>query len=201
MQCRGVYLWDSTVLHVLLKLNDLLVYMHFNAASNVFPTNVQKCGVSEDTLQKAFLQCLEGRQDLCWTLTIPVTVGFYRDLHHYLHQWPPSRSATKTTVGRFYLLIDVNFQSRKMSSRPDNVFMFVQRIAESCRLNSEPMYYGIDNTVEQLKCQVSTYQEDLEVMTQKVSKQQEALDEMKKQVEIASAELAASRHALSDVTN
>ena len=38
-------------------------------------------------------------------------------------------------------------------------------------------------------------------MTQKVSKQQEALDEMKKQVEIASAELAASRHALFDVTN
>jgi len=88
-----------------------------------------------------------------------------------------------------------------MSSRPDNVYMFVQRVADSCKLNSEPIHYGIDSTVQQLKCAVSSYQEDLEVMSQKVSKQQEALDEMKKQVEIASTELTASRRALSDVTN
>ena len=48
---------------------------------------------------------------------------------------------------------------------------------------------------------MSAYQEDLEVMAQKVSRQQEALDETKKQVEIASSELAASRYALSDITN
>lgn len=121
--------------------------------SNVFPSNVSQCGVTESILQKAFLQCLEGRQDLCWTLTKSVTVGFYRHLHHYLRHWPPSRSATKTTVGRFYLLVDENFQSGSMSSRPDNVYLFVQRVADSCKLNSEPMYYGIDNTVEQLVCQ------------------------------------------------
>ena len=109
------------------------------AASSVFPMNVQQCGVSENLLQNAFLQCLEGEQDLCWTLSIPVTVGFYRDLHHYLRQWPPARSATQKTVGRFYLLIDVHFQSKKMASRPDNVYTFVQRVAESTRLNSEPM--------------------------------------------------------------
>ena len=162
--------------------------------------NIQQF-VSENILQKAFLQCLEGRQVLCWTLTKPVTVGFYRDLHHYLRQWPPSQSATKTTVGRFYLLVDVNFQFRKMSSRPDNVYMFVQRISESCRLDSVPMYYGTDNTVEQLRCQVSAYQEDLEIMAQRVSKQQETLREIRKQAEIASTEVAASRQALSDVTN
>ena len=79
--------------------------------------------------------------------------------------------------------------------------MFVQRISESCRLDSVPMYYGTDNTVEQLRCQVSVYQEDLEVMAQRVSKQQETLREIRKQAEIASTELAASRQALSDVTN
>ena len=167
----------------------------------MFPSNVSQCGVTESILQKAFLQCLEGRQDLCWTLTKSVTVGFYRHLHHYLRHWPPSRSATKTTVGRFYLLVDENFQSGSMSSRPDNVYLFVQRVADSCKLNSEPMYYGIDNTVEQLRCVVSGYQEDLDVMSQKVSKQQEALEEMKKQFEIASTELASSRRALSDVMN
>ena len=42
---------------------------------------------------------------------------------------------------------------------------------------------------------------DLDVMSQKVSKQQEALEEMKKQFETASTELASSRGALSDVMN
>ena len=73
-------------------------------------------------------------------------------------------------MGRFYLLVDENFQSGRMSSYPDNVYMFVQGVADSCKLNSEPLYYGINNTVEQLKCVVSGYQEDLDVMSQKVSK-------------------------------
>ena len=68
-------------------------------------------------------------------------------------------------------------------------------------LNSEPMYYGADVTVQQLKGQVSAYQENLEVMSLKLSKQQEVLKEMKKQIEIADSELAAFRHAQSDVTN
>ena len=186
-------------------LRNCLVYSlcTFNADSSIFPMNVQQSGVSENMLQKAFLQCLEGGQDLCWTLAKPVTVGFYRDLHHYFRQWPPARSATQKTVGRFYLLIDVHFQFKKMSSRPDNVYTlnFVQRVAESSRLNSEPMYYGADVTVQQLKGQVSAYQENLEVMSLKLSKQKEVLEEMKKQIEIADSELAASRHALSDVTN
>ena len=48
-----------------------------------------------------------------------------------------------------------------MSSRPNNVYMFVQGVAGSCKLNSGPMYYGIDNTVEQLRCVVSGYQKGL----------------------------------------
>ena len=63
------------------------------------------------------------------------------------------------------------------------------------------MYYGIDNTVEQLRCVVLGYLKDLDVMSQKVSKQQQALEEMKEQFEIASTELASSRRALSDVMN
>ena len=87
-----------------------------------------------------------------------------------------------------------------MSSRPD-VYMFVQRVADSCKLNSGTYVLCIDNTVEQLRCVVSSYQEDLDVMSQKVSKQLEALEQMKKQFEIESTELASSRCALSDVMN
>ena len=122
-------------------LRNCLVYSlcTFNADSSTFPMNVQQSGVSENMLQKAFLQCLEGGQVLCWTLAKPVTVGFYRDLHQYFRQWPPARSATQKTVGRFYLLIDVHFQSKKMASRPDNVYTFVQRVAESSRLTLSPL--------------------------------------------------------------
>ena len=120
------------MLHLLFPTADL----------NVFPTSVQECDVTEGLLQRAFLQCLEGQKDLCWTLTKPVTVVFYRDLHHYLRQWPPARSATKTMVGRFYLLVDVNFESGRKKKRPDNIYTFVQKGADSHRLSSEPMYYG-----------------------------------------------------------
>lgn len=165
----------------------------------VFPSSVQECGATEGLLQRAFLQCLEGQNDiLCWSLTAPVTVGFYRDLHHYLRHWPPARSATKTTVGRFYLLVDVNF---KMSARPDNIYTFVQKVVDSLRLSSEPMYYGMDKTVERLKNVVGGYQQELKTMSHKVSEQQEALEEMKRQLEIASTELVSSKRALTDISN
>ena len=131
-----------------------------------------------------------------------MTIGFYRDLHQYLRQWPPAHSASKTAVGTFYLLIDVNFQTRRMSSRPDNIYSFVQRvIGDSSKSPSEVMHYGTDNTVQQLKSLVSGYQSDLEVMTQKVIEQQRELEEMEKQMGAAKSELASSRRALSTVTN
>ena len=104
-----------------------------------------------------------------------MTIGFYKQLHHYLRKWPPSRFATKTTVGRFYLLIDSNFQTRRISSRPDNIYMFVQRLADSSKLHSEAMSYGFDKTVEHLQSVVSGCQDSLEETSGKVSEQQNAL--------------------------
>ena len=168
----------------------------------MFPASLKQYDVTEGALQKAFLQCLGGRRDLCWVLTKPVTIGFYRDLHQYLRQWPPAHSASKTAVGTFYLLIDVNFKTRRMSSRPDNIYSFVQRvIGDSSKSPSEAMHYGTDNTVQQLKSLVSGYQNDLEEMTLKVTEQQKELEEMEKQMDAAKSELASSRRALSNVTN
>ena len=179
----------------------IVLFLTIYTVSAVFPTSVPDCGVTERLFQQAFLQCLEGQKDLCWTVTKPVAVGFYRDVHHYLQQWAPAQSATKTTVGRFYLLIDVNFKTRRMSQRPDNVYRFVKKIVDSDRLSSDPMYYGMDSTVEQLQNAMCGYQEDLEAMSHKVSEQQEALKELKKQLEVASTDLASTRCALSDVSN
>lgn len=174
---------------------------HQQHGADVFPTSVQEYGITEDLLQKAFLHCLEGQNDLDWTLRKPVTIGFYRDLHSYLRHWPPAQSATKTTVGKFYLLVDMNFKTGRMSARPDNVYRFVQKVADSTRSRLEPMYYGMDKTIEQLENVVCGYQEDLETMSHKASEQQEALEEMKEQLEIASTELVSSRRALSDIAD
>ena len=119
--------------------STILYYiLHIDITS---PSELQQYGVSQSLLQRAFLQCTKEQTDLCWTLDKPVTIGFYRELHKYLQKWPTSHLATKTTVGKFYLLDDANFRSR-LSCCPDNIYMFVQRIAASSKLDSEPMSYG-----------------------------------------------------------
>ena len=138
---------------------------------NVFPSSVLECDITEEVLQRAFLQCLEGQGDLDLILMKPVTIGFYRDLHHYLSHWPLARSATKTSVGKFYALIDVNFKLH--AARPDNVYAFVKKVADSTRSRSEPMYYGLEKTLKRLENAVCGYQKTLKEMSHTVTEQQE----------------------------
>ena len=134
-------------------------------------------------MQRAFLQCLEGNDCLDWTLTKLVTIGFYRDLHRYLRHWPPARSATKTMVGRFYVLVDKNFKHEKPLARPDNVYIFVQNVATSTRSGLEPMYYGMDRKIKNLENVACGCKNKIKEITHKVSEQQEG---MKRKVEVAS---------------
>ena len=161
---------------------------------------MQQYGITESLLQRAFLESAEGQAELCWTLDMPVTVGFYRDLHKYLQKWPLSRSASKATVGRFYVMIDYNFQRQRISSRPDNIYSFIQRVADSSKPQSELMSYGADHTVKHLQSVVSGYQNDLEVMSEKVSEHQQVVQDIKSQLEVARTELNSTKHVLSDVT-
>ena len=121
----------------------------------VFPASLKQY-VTESALQKAFLQCL-------------ILQRFAPILRH----WPPARSASKTAIGTFYLWIDVTFQSKRMSSRSDNIYSFVQRVVHDSRKSPlEAMHYGTDNTAQQLISIVSGHHNDLEVMTEKVTEQQ-----------------------------
>ncbi len=79
--------------------------------------------------------------------------------------------------------------------------MFVQRLADSSKLHSEPMPYSVDKTVRDLQSVVSGYQANLEEMSEKVTEQHKVLQEMKTQLEKARAEIVSSKHMLSDVTN
>jgi len=62
-------------------------------------------GLTEEVLKEAFSQSAEDRES-CWSLNKIPTIGFYRELHHLLKKWPPSCSATKTAIGKFYIQID-----------------------------------------------------------------------------------------------
>lgn len=94
-------------LQVSLDCSETNIFLFLTTGPILFPARLKQYDVTESVLQKAFLQYLGGRSNLCWTLTKPATIGFYRDLHQYLRKWLPAHSASKTAVGMFYLLIDV----------------------------------------------------------------------------------------------
>ena len=164
-----------------------------------FPDELQQCGATEQDVQRAFVESCKGK-GLSWSLQKPVTVGFYRALHNYLRKWPTSRSATKSAVGNFYTLIDPKFQKR-VSSRPDNIYLFIQRVVSSSKPDSDDMDYGIDLKVQHLRSIVDEYQGNLEEMTARAEEQEKELRAIKKNMEKARAELALSKRALSDVTS
>ena len=62
------------------------------------------------------------------------------------------------------------------------------------------MSYGADHTVKHLQSVVSGYQNDLEVMSEKVSKHQRVVQDIKSQLEVARTELNSTKHVLFDVT-
>ena len=142
-------------------------------------------------------------QNLSWSLngTVTVTVGFYRDLHTFLRKWPPTRSATKTSIGKFYLSIDPELRLKTSCGRPDNIYLFIQKVANSNKPNSAPMTYGLSVTVTRLCCVIKGYMEDVQEMTMKASEREEELIAMRKEVEQVKTDLSQTRGALEDVTN
>ena len=59
-------------------------------------------------------------------------------MHSYLKK---QRTLTKVFIGRFYIVIDYNFEEK--ASRPDNVYRFVESIVSSKRCSEDPMLYNI----------------------------------------------------------
>lgn len=150
-------------------------------------------------MKEAFLQSSQNR--ICWSLSQIPTVGFYRELHNYFRKWPPSRSVTKTAVGKFYISIDPELQRKSISSRPDNIFQFIQKIASSDKSHTAPMSYGLHATVDHLQTELSECSDEIQGLSAEVKKRDQELSAMKREVEIAKTELSDTRCALQDITN
>ena len=174
----------------------------FTGSTPLFPVLLQKYGLTENILMEGLLQCSQGHKlkvDIKWSLKEVPTVGFYRELHNFLRKWPLSRSMTKVAIGRFYTCIDPQLYYKNMCSRPDNVYQFIERVALSEKPFSAPMSYGHDATLKHLRKKVCVSSNDVNQLSCKVMAQQEEITEMKREVEIAKAEVSDTKCALQEV--
>ena len=168
-----------------------------------FPVAVQEYGVTENILQEALLQCLECPEvpDVRWSLKETPTVGFYRELHNFLRKWPISSRMTKIAVGRLYISIDPDLRQKRMCSRPDNVYQFIERIVASERPSSAQMLYGEHVQLKRLQKEVGVYSSEVNELSSKVVEQQKELEDMKREVENARRDVFSAEHSLRDITN
>ena len=165
-----------------------------------FPVAVQEYGLTENILQEALLQCSECPEvpDVRWSLKETPTVGFYRELHNFLRKWPISSRMTKIAVGRLYLSIDPDLRQKRMCSRPDNVYQFIERIVASERPSSAQMLYGEHVQLKRLQKEVGVYSSEVNELSSKVVEQQK---DMKKEVENGRRDVFIVEHSLRDITN
>lgn len=161
---------------------------------------MERYGLTEKKLEEAFLST-EYRDHTAWSLSEIPIVGFYRKLHHYLKSWPLSRSATKTMIGKFYISIDPELQTKSICTRPDNVYQFIERVASSKKPCSTPMSYGLRVTIQHLKDKVKGCSTEVHELTTKVCEQEEELSAMRKEVEIANQELSETKYTLDNITH
>ena len=125
------------------------------------------------------------------------TVGFYRELHCFLKKWPPTLSATKTTIGRFYTSIDPEFQRKNACTHPRDVYQLVEKMAASSKLScSTLMIYSLQ---EHLQKVIEGCSAEVQKLTVVVSEHDEELSSMKQKVKIMKEEIGHAKHALKDI--
>lgn len=145
----------------------------------VLSVELKRCGLKEDILMTALSLCSEAHElpvDVKWSLNEIPTVGFYRKLHNFLRKLAASHGITKIAVGRPYVSIDPELRRKRMCSRPDNVYQFIERIALSDKPNSATMQYG-ERELKCLQKEVESYSSEVQDLSLKVMEQQKELTE------------------------
>ena len=160
---------------------------------------IREIWIDRKKLEEAFLS-MESRSH-AWSLSEVPIVGFYGQLHHYLKRWPPSRSATKSTIGKFYISIHPELQTKSICTCPDNVYQFIDRVASSKKPCSTLISYGLCVTIQYLRDEVKGCSTEVQELTTKVFEQEEELSAMRKDVEMASQDLSETKCTLDEVTD
>lgn len=136
---------------------------------------------------------------VCWSLNEIPTVGFYRELHRFLKKWPISRSATKTAIGNFYISIDPELQKKSTFSRPDNIYRFIEKVADSDKPDATRMCYNLHATIQRLQTEIIGCSAEIQGLSATVQNQKQELCSVRKEVDIAKAELGDAKRELQDI--
>ena len=91
-----------------------------------FPKELHLYGLTEELLTSTLSVTQAEKSTLPWQVNGIPNVGFYRAIHSYLKRQP---RMTKVAIGKFYIAIDHNLKEK--SSRPDNVYRFVEGVVNS----------------------------------------------------------------------
>ena len=168
-----------------------------NAGSALkFPDELCKYGLNEALLTQVFLHVKHHKRGLLpWHLKGSPQLHFYHEIHKFLRKWPLTYSATKATIGRFYIAIDRNLQIKGYT--PNNTYLFVERIIKSSQFGDqkETMTYGMENyPLTEVEEQLQDCVMHIQRVTEEVTNLKEELANTKKKLKIAS-------NALEDTTN
>ena len=87
-----------------------------------------------------------------------------------------------------------------MSSRPDNIFQFIEIITLSNKPDSEQMPYGQHATIKHLKKEIDNCSTEIEQLSSQANIHQSELEYMRGEVARARSELETTTNALTDVT-
>ena len=100
---------------------------------------------------------------------------------------------TKVAIGKFYIAIDHNLKEK--SSRPDNVYRFIEGVVNSKQEPHELMVYVKDrNIVKDMTSQLEQCTRQLEEVSLKYS-------ELRQQFKTSRDQLKTTKLALRDITN
>ena len=117
---------------------------------------------------------------------------FYSEIHKFLRKWPLTRSATKETIGRFYIAIDKNLQIKGRT--PNNTYLFIDQMVRSHDQYDISMTYRFENyALTAAKEQLENCAMDLQKMTKEYT-------ELKKQLAITEMKLNSMNKTLEDTT-
>ena len=163
-------------------------------SSVVFPKELYIYGLDEELLTLVFdqVQSEKEKKPLRWCLQGVPNNDFYQILHPFLKKWPKSRLTTKVAIGKFYIAIDRNL--REKGCRPDNVYRFVERVANTGHPDELVTY---DRGITELKAM----QSEVTRCTEYVTNLGTQVCELKQQLEESKKQLHSARCALRDVTN
>ena len=139
----------------------------------VFPVGLLAYGLNEELLAQVFSQLGSDQEEtLSWYVRGVPDHGFYQDLHQFLKKWPQTRKSTKVSIGRFYVAIGKNLQTRGF--RPDNAYRFIERLTMSKHPRNSVVRYGL------VEPEVNTLQTQLKECSELARKLITDLDTLKK---------------------